>query len=144
MLSNNFNYILPIAALDSMLIAFNFSTLILVGQTTLSLSNSLKWIRLSRLIISFEYCFLMPNAAYFSFTPSSFFHPWHSQRGFMGTIAGDYRRRLYRKSPAIAGDLPKRIVGLCPLGRAWWLAMPKAIRQSSSLQLCSPKINSPN
>ena len=48
------------------------------------------------------------------------------------------------QSPKIAGDLPKRIVGLCPLGRAWWLALPKAICQSCSLQLCSPKINSPN
>ena len=41
----------------------------------------------------------------------------------MGTIAGDYNRIIEhsvnrRKSPAIAGDLPKRIVGLCPLGRA--------------------------
>ena len=39
----------------------------------------------------------------------------------MGTIAGDYNRQHSvnrRKSPAIAGDLPKRIVGLCPLGRA--------------------------
>ena len=49
-----------------------------------------------------------------------------------------------RRSQAIAGDLPKRIVGLCPLGRALWLALPKAICQSCSLQLCSPKINSPN
>ena len=60
-----------------------------------------------------------------------------SQRGFMGTIAYDYSR-------SIAGDLPKRIVELCPLGRAWWLALPKAICQSCFLQLCSPKINSPN
>ena len=42
----------------------------------------------------------------------------------MGTIADDYNRSIAehsvnrRKSPAIAGDLPKRIVGLCPLGRA--------------------------
>ena len=65
----------------------------------------------------------------------------------MGTIAGNYNRQHSvnrRKSPAIAGDLPKRIVGLCPLGRAWWLALLKAICQSCSLQLCSPKINSPN
>ena len=47
-----------------------------------------------------------------------------TQRGFMGTIAYDYSRSIAehsvnrRKSPAIAGDLPKRIVGLCPLGRA--------------------------
>ena len=73
-----------------------------------------------------------------------------SQRGFMGTIAYDYSRSIAehsvnrRKSPAIAGDLLKRIVVLCPLGRAWWLALPKAICQSCSLQLCSPKINSPN
>ena len=36
----------------------------------------------------------------------------------MGTIAGDYNRQHSvnrRKSPAI---MPKRIVGLCPLGRA--------------------------
>ena len=41
------------------------------------------------------------------------------QRGFMGTIA--YNRRTFGQSPnirSIAGDLPKRIVGLCPLGRA--------------------------
>ena len=43
----------------------------------------------------------------------------------MGTITYDYSRSIAehyiinrRKSPAIAGDLPKRIVGLCPLGRA--------------------------
>ena len=35
-----------------------------------------------------------------------------------------------RKSPAI---MPKRIVGLCPLRRAWWLALPKAICQNCSL-----------
>ena len=93
------------------------------------------------------------------FTLSHLYNSWYtslfllyksSQRGFMGTIAYDYSRSIAehsvnrRKSPAIAGDLPKRIVGLCPLGRAWWLALPKAICQSCSLQLCSPKINSPN
>ena len=56
-----------------------------------------------------------------------------SQRWFIGTIAGDYNRQHSvnrRKSPAI---MPKRIVRLCPLGRAWWLALPKAICQSCSL-----------
>ena len=34
---------------------------------------------------------------------------------------------------SIAAIMPKRIVGLCPLGQAWWLALPKAICQSCSL-----------
>ena len=63
-------------------------------------------------------------------------------------IYGYNRRWLqsatFSQSPKIAGDQPKRIVGLCLLGRAWWLALPKAICQSCSLQLCLPKINSPN
>ena len=66
----------------------------------------------------------------------------YAQRGFMGTIAGDYNRQHSvnrRKSPAIYRSVSSGYVHLAE----WWL-LPKAICQSCSLQLCSPKINSPN